>query len=184
MADAATDVSTTPDVGTDSSLADQSVVESGPKPDADASHEGAVDAPVDVAPDVPKSCKNPPLCSNATSQISCMGIRGCYWSQCVFKTPGVGVACGAEGLDRANNCPPGCHFMTNCVGNGNNDYYGSPDDCGAASRQTQNACVGVGSVWQMCVWQTTVACVGRPVRTDCTGITDAIICAQEGCTWQ
>jgi hypothetical protein len=118
--------------------------------------------------------------------VSCTGIRGCYWSQCTFKTPNTGVACGAEGVDRGNNCPPGCHLATNgnCVGNGNNDYYGSPDNCGAATRQTQTTCTGVGSVWQMCVWQAMVACVGTPTRTDCSGIMDPIICAQEGCVWQ
>src|SRR5439155_3349592 len=159
----------------------------GAAPDTGATNDASSDtsASSDASADMsaPKSCKGPPTCGAATSDTSCAKIRGCSWSQCAFRTPGLGVACGAEGPDRAGNCPPGCHLMTNCVG-ANGDYYGSPDDCGAASRQTENACVGVGSVWQMCSWFPSVTCVGKPVRTDCTGIMDATICVEEGCSWQ
>jgi len=174
-----------------------STSDSGPNPGLDATSDSSVamdatqdaarDVAQDVPPDVPKSCVGPPSCSNAKAQASCTGIRGCYWSQCVQKNAGFVYSCGQEGPDPrgSTNCPPGCHVATNgnCVGV-TGDYYGGADPCGSTTRQTHDTCVGPSGLWQSCVWNTVVACVGVPTLTDCSGITDSIICAQEGCVWR
>lgn len=135
---------------------------------------------------VPPACRGTPSCGVARDAAACTAIRGCGWSQCEQRVPGVTGGCGSEGRDDSGACPPGCMFNApsgNCVGP-TGEYYAADAPCIDASRQTQSTCVGVGGVWTSCVWNASVLCHGRPVRTVCDTLMSEATCVREGCVWE